>query len=117
MALGAWDPSRSGCCASTDHDLLPTGGGESIRMSLTVDLPRLDARASDRDLVTRARDLIPRLRQRAAEVEIERRLPDSTIAELQSAGLFKLFVPRRLGGQQASVRTYLDVTAEIARGC
>jgi alkylation response protein AidB-like acyl-CoA dehydrogenase len=69
------------------------------------------------DLVGRARELFPRLRERAPEVERERRLPDSTISELQSAGLFKLFVPRRLGGHEASVRTFLDVTAEIARGC
>jgi 3-hydroxy-9,10-secoandrosta-1,3,5(10)-triene-9,17-dione monooxygenase len=86
-------------------------------MTLTVELPRLDAQAADLDLVTRARTLFPRLRERAAEVEQARRIPDSTIAELQAAGLFKLFVPRRFGGHQTSVRTFLDVSAEVARGC
>lgn len=86
-------------------------------MTLTVELPRLDRDASDQNLVAAARRLFPGLRERAAEVERERRLPDSTIGELHAAGLFNLFVPRRLGGQQASVRTFLDVTAEVARGC
>jgi 3-hydroxy-9,10-secoandrosta-1,3,5(10)-triene-9,17-dione monooxygenase len=86
-------------------------------MTVTVELPRLDAQASDQDLVQRARELFPQLRERAAEVERARRLPESTIEELQAAGLFKLFVPRRFGGQQVSVRTFLDVTAEVARGC
>src|ERR1700730_5259793 len=86
-------------------------------MSLTVELPRLDQGASDQDLVARARALFGRLRERAPEVERERRLSDATIAELQDADLFKLFVPRRLGGRQVSVRTFLDVSAEVARGC
>src|SRR4029453_17880107 len=60
--------------------------------------------------------MFPALRERAAEVERARRLPQSTVAELQSAGLFKLFVPRRFGGQETSVRTFLDVTAELAPG-
>jgi 3-hydroxy-9,10-secoandrosta-1,3,5(10)-triene-9,17-dione monooxygenase len=86
-------------------------------MTVTVELPRLDQQASDPTLVARARGLFPQLRERATEVERARRLPESTIGELQSAGLFKLFVPRRLGGHQASVRTFLDVTAEVSRGC
>jgi 3-hydroxy-9,10-secoandrosta-1,3,5(10)-triene-9,17-dione monooxygenase len=86
-------------------------------MTLTAELPRLDRDASDQDLTARARSLFPQLRERAGEVESTRRIPESTISELQSAGLFKLFVPRRLGGHQASVRTFLDVAAEVARGC
>jgi alkylation response protein AidB-like acyl-CoA dehydrogenase len=82
-----------------------------------VELPPLDAEAADQDLVGRARSLFPQLRERAASVEEARRIPESTIAELQSAGLFKLFVPRRFGGHQTSTRTFLDVTAEVARGC
>ena len=86
-------------------------------MTLTTELPRLDPQAADQDLVAQARSLFAHLRERSADAEQARRLSDSTIGELQSAGLFKLFVPRRLGGHQASVRTFLDVTAEIARGC
>ncbi|MBV9325281.1 MAG: acyl-CoA dehydrogenase family protein [Chloroflexi bacterium] len=86
-------------------------------MTLTVELPRLDAEAADQDLVARARSLFPQLRERAASVEEARRISESTITELQSAGLFKLFVPRRFGGHQTSVRTFLDVSAEVARGC
>jgi 3-hydroxy-9,10-secoandrosta-1,3,5(10)-triene-9,17-dione monooxygenase len=86
-------------------------------MTVSVQLPRLDARASDQDLVARARAMFPHLRERAPEAERERRIPDTTISELGSAGLFKLFVPRRLGGHEVSTRTFLDVTAEVARGC
>ena len=68
-------------------------------------------------LVARAASLVPTLRARAAEAEQFRRLPDVNVAELRSAGLFKVLQPRRCGGFEMSLHTHIDTVAEIARGC
>ncbi|HEX4192406.1 MAG TPA: acyl-CoA dehydrogenase family protein [Stellaceae bacterium] len=68
-------------------------------------------------LVARARLLIPVLRQRAAETERLRRLPDETLADLQAAGLFRLFQPARYGGTEAALRAFIDIGGTLGRGC
>jgi 3-hydroxy-9,10-secoandrosta-1,3,5(10)-triene-9,17-dione monooxygenase len=65
----------------------------------------------------RASALVPELKGRAAETERLRRLPAANVAALQQAGLFKVLQSRRHGGHEMSLRTQLEVVAEIARGC
>jgi len=65
----------------------------------------------------RARELIAQLRQRAGETEQLRRLPAVNVEALRRAGLFQLVQARRSGGQELSLRTQIDVVADIARGC
>jgi 3-hydroxy-9,10-secoandrosta-1,3,5(10)-triene-9,17-dione monooxygenase len=69
------------------------------------------------ELVARARLLVPVLRQRAGETEKLRRLPDTTIADLQEAGLFRLFQPARYGGAEAPLRAFIDIGGTLGRGC
>ncbi|GHE15415.1 acyl-CoA dehydrogenase family protein [Streptomyces alanosinicus] len=61
--------------------------------------------------------LVPLLRQNAARTEEDRKVAEENIAALSGAGLFRLTVPRRLGGHEADFGTFLAVTAELARGC
>ena len=68
-------------------------------------------------LVARAVTLAPRFAERVGEADRLRRVPDANVAELRQAGLFKVLQARRYGGHQASLRTHIDVVAEIARGC
>src|SRR5260370_14397053 len=72
--------------------------------------------ASHDDLVERARQLVPHLRQRVKEMDQLGYLPEATVQELQDAELFQLTIPRIYGGHQVDVRTFLDVIAEIGRG-
>jgi len=72
---------------------------------------------SDAELVARARAIAPELRERIAVAERLRRLPDENVAALRQAGLLKVLQPHRYGGHQASLRTHIDVVAELARGC
>ena len=72
--------------------------------------------ASHDDLVERARQLVPHLRQRVKEMDQLGYLPEATVQELQDAELFQLTTPRIYGGHQVDVRTFLDVVAEIGRG-
>src|SRR5439155_20280287 len=72
--------------------------------------------ASHDDLVERARQIVPHLRQRMKEMDQLGYLPEATVQELQDAGLFQLSIPRIYGGRQVDMRTYMDVVAEIGRG-
>jgi 3-hydroxy-9,10-secoandrosta-1,3,5(10)-triene-9,17-dione monooxygenase len=72
--------------------------------------------ASQDDLVARARQLVPQLRQRMKEMDQLGRLPEETVKELVDAELFQLTVPRIYGGRQVDMRTYMDVVTEIGRG-
>jgi alkylation response protein AidB-like acyl-CoA dehydrogenase len=69
------------------------------------------------ELVRRAAKLRPLLEQNAEQPESLRRLPDANVAALKEAGVCRLMVPKRFGGHQTSVRTYIEVMAELGRGC
>ena len=69
------------------------------------------------EMKRRALALLPRLRERAAETETLRRIPDATIADLHTAGLFRMLQPRRVGGSEAPYRALVDIGAIIARAC
>ncbi|MBB2911036.1 alkylation response protein AidB-like acyl-CoA dehydrogenase [Streptosporangium becharense] len=69
------------------------------------------------ELVARAAGLRADLWADAAESERTRRLTGRVVSGITEAGLTRLMTPRRLGGYQTSIRTLLDVTAELGRGC
>src|SRR5688572_22054905 len=68
-------------------------------------------------LLARARALRPLLEGRAAETDALRQLPPDVVDGLRQSGLCRLFEPRRFGGYETSVRTYLEVVSEVGRGC
>ncbi len=53
-------------------------------------------------LLTAARDLAPTIAARAADTEAQRRLPADLAAQMAAAGLFRMAVPRALGGAEAT---------------
>ncbi|MEV0528830.1 acyl-CoA dehydrogenase family protein [Streptomyces sp. NPDC050439] len=66
------------------------------------------------ELLDRATALKPLIAARARHGETERRLADEVVAELGDAGLFTLGVPKRFGGHEAPMRTWLEVCGTIA---
>ena len=68
-------------------------------------------------LLARAEALIPVLRERAAEAEALRRIPDETIADLIESGLMRATLPARVGGSEVNYRTMMELVALISRGC
>lgn len=68
-------------------------------------------------LVARAAEMFPRLRERAATCEADNKVADATIAEFQEAGFFKILQPRRFGGYEMDVETFYDVQMKVAEGC
>ena len=65
----------------------------------------LDSHAA---MVTRARALIPELRNRAARTEELRRLPPQTERDLHDAGLFRIIQPKRVGGSELDYVALVD---------
>ncbi|MCR3721994.1 Acyl-CoA dehydrogenase [Prauserella flava] len=85
---------------------------------LATDIPSAteDLATPDSELVARATELIPLIREHAAQgAEARRVVPEVTTA-LDEAGLFHLMVPKRLGGPDATLRTAIEAIAEVARG-
>jgi 3-hydroxy-9,10-secoandrosta-1,3,5(10)-triene-9,17-dione monooxygenase len=69
------------------------------------------------ELLARAEALVPVLRERAPRAEQLRRLPDETIADLHSSGLFRMLQPARVGGSELPYRALYELTAVIGQGC
>jgi alkylation response protein AidB-like acyl-CoA dehydrogenase len=72
---------------------------------------------SREELVARAAALRQRLWDDAAETDRRRDISPETYAALVDAGLLRLTQPRRLGGYETDVRTLIEVTTELGRGC
>lgn len=68
-------------------------------------------------LLGRARDMFPALRARAAQCEKDRKVPDETVAEMQTAGFFEVTKPREYGGYEMPYYMFCEIIMEIARGC
>ena len=69
------------------------------------------------ELVARAAALRPLLQAHADETDRLRRLADANVAALKETGLCRLMVPKRFGGYQTDIHTYIAVMAELGRGC
>ncbi|MEV4431163.1 3-hydroxy-9,10-secoandrosta-1,3,5(10)-triene-9,17-dione monooxygenase oxygenase subunit [Streptomyces sp. NPDC049602] len=71
----------------------------------------------DDDVLAAVRALAPALRERAAEAEALRRVPDRSVEELEDAGFFRLLRPRTYGGLAADPAVFYAAVHEIARAC
>lgn len=71
---------------------------------------------ADRDtLITAARELAPLVRQHAEEAERHRRLAPVVVRALTDAGLFRLLLPRSLGGFEVDPVTFSEIAETVAR--
>jgi 3-hydroxy-9,10-secoandrosta-1,3,5(10)-triene-9,17-dione monooxygenase len=80
-----------------------------------VPAPEPDLTADE--LVARAAALRPTLRARQAQCEAEGRLPEATNRQYIEAGFFRVLQPRRFGGYEFDLETFLRVAIELSRGC
>lgn len=69
----------------------------------------------DARVVAKARNLQQIIRDHAAQGEAQRRVAQPVVDALQNAGLFHISIPKRLGGQGANFRTFIDAIAEIGK--
>jgi 3-hydroxy-9,10-secoandrosta-1,3,5(10)-triene-9,17-dione monooxygenase len=65
----------------------------------------------------RVRALLPSIRERTADAERLRRLPDETFKDFQEAGLFRALQPKRYAGYQLDPGTFYQAVMEIGTVC
>lgn len=66
-------------------------------------------------LLEAARAVVPQIEAAADRIEQERRLPPALVAALVDAGLFRMLVPRSLGGAEIPLPAFAEVLEEIAK--
>ena len=68
------------------------------------------------ELVHRAAELVPLIRDKAVWMDEHRCLHDEVIAAITDAGLLRMRVPVRYGGFESDMTTAVNVIAELGRG-
>jgi len=68
------------------------------------------------ELVERARELIPLMRERAADDEKNRMVNPDTVRRMKDAGLFRVFQPAKYGGYELGQRAFAEVQMTLAEG-
>lgn len=69
------------------------------------------------ELIARAKDMLPALRQRVVQTEADRRISADTARALIDAGFFNIVLPRKSGGYGMRHSVLWQVAREIGRGC
>ncbi len=69
----------------------------------------------NRSLIEAARELAPKIRATADEVEAERELPRSLFEALADAGFYHMALPRSLGCREIDLPTYIQVLEELGK--
>jgi 3-hydroxy-9,10-secoandrosta-1,3,5(10)-triene-9,17-dione monooxygenase len=70
-----------------------------------------------RELIDRAVALRPKLIAEQAAAEERTHYSEEMHEEFQKAGFYRMFIPRRYGGFEVDVPTFMRVVVELARGC
>ncbi|MEU6478208.1 3-hydroxy-9,10-secoandrosta-1,3,5(10)-triene-9,17-dione monooxygenase oxygenase subunit [Streptomyces sp. NPDC047017] len=69
------------------------------------------------DVLAAIRALAPSLRERAAETEALRRIPETSVKEIEATGFFQLLQPKPFGGRAADPAVFYAAVKEIAKAC
>ena len=72
---------------------------------------------SREELIARARALVPEIRAQQEKTEAQRRVSDEIFGKITDAEIFKTLLPKRYGGFEHGLDTFVDLGYEIARGC
>jgi alkylation response protein AidB-like acyl-CoA dehydrogenase len=67
------------------------------------------------DPLARARELGPQIADAAGEIERTRRIPDPLLEQLHTARLFRMLLPRSVGGDQVDPAAYMLAIEETGR--
>ena len=67
------------------------------------------------DRIARAKALAPRIAAAAERIEAERELPADLVEALHDAGLFRMLLPRSLGGGELPPAEFVQAIEELAK--
>ena len=85
-------------------------------MDHPIQAARRPAAAAAAAAVLRARALIPLLDAAGPRIDAARELPADIVASMHEAGLFRLLLPRSLGGEELQPAIYIQAVEAIAMG-
>jgi 3-hydroxy-9,10-secoandrosta-1,3,5(10)-triene-9,17-dione monooxygenase len=88
-----------------------------MKPDVSAHVPMPESGSLSQDLLERARAMIPVLREREPVASEQGQVPDETIAEFKQAGFFKVLQPKRYGGYELPLHTYVDLSRTLAEGC
>ncbi len=69
------------------------------------------------ELIARAEKLAPKLAERSAACEAQRKAPVETVQDFVDLGLLRICQPRRYGGYELGYDVLCEVSQTLARGC
>lgn len=75
------------------------------------------AQTDGETVLANVRALLPGIRDRAAEAEDRRVVPEATVKELTEAGVFRMLQPRRYGGLETHPRLFFEVVRALSGVC
>jgi alkylation response protein AidB-like acyl-CoA dehydrogenase len=81
-----------------------------------MDAHEANAPAAEDEYVARARALIPLLDAAAPRIEAACQLPEDVLDAMHAAQMFRLLLPRSVGGVEMSPSIYIQAVEQIARG-
>ncbi|MFC7898442.1 acyl-CoA dehydrogenase family protein [Streptomyces sp. NPDC057381] len=84
---------------------------------MTTTVPADQASVGARELMSRAGALVPLLRSNIGRTEELGNPTPENLAALREAGLFRLTTPTAHGGLHPSMRSQVEIIAEVGRGC
>ena len=66
-------------------------------------------------LLEAARSLAPLIAAASDRFNVDRRLPDSLVSAIKGAGLYRMLVPRSVGGAELHLREFSEIIEELAK--
>lgn len=84
---------------------------------MNTSLSKTKAIPTQKEMIARAQALLPQLRERSANAEKNRRLPDQSVAEFRAAGFHKILQPKRFGGFELGIGTAAECIRILASAC
>ncbi|MFT5539566.1 MAG: alkylation response protein AidB-like acyl-CoA dehydrogenase [Alphaproteobacteria bacterium] len=86
-------------------------------MALEENVTDVECAPSREDFLARAREIAPRLRERALQADAERCTPAATVDDYRQTGLIRMIQPKRFGGQEVGWDLLCEVTEILAAAC
>src|ERR1700741_5272570 len=83
---------------------------------VSIDRPQVPL-VSPEELLARARELVPALKERAQQAEAMRRCPEETIADFLRTGLTRVCQPARSGGFELGWDVLCEISQVLAAAC
>jgi len=69
------------------------------------------------EVLEAVQDLLPGIRERAAQADVDRRVPDASVKEITDSGVMRLLQPKAFGGHEAHPAAFYQAAMSIAENC